>query len=479
MSKQTTSVKKGSGNNILGRLKKLTIITAISILISFVLTACSLDDAADIAGDIASDIASDIGEGAQIAGNELEEMYEDLTSSSSDEDKTSDSIDSQTGSTGDLDIYESIIESASGDEYPTSKMQKDMDDIGLSDDMIEDIQSDQAGYYYYEQLDDDQKKLYASILYILTCQAKDIYITTTDMDEVETVQQCVLNDHPEIFYVDGYSMNRYMDNATGDIKAITYGGSYTLSSSQISDRQVRLLEAADSIIGGMPDTSDEYEIVKYFYDYIVLNTKYSIGSADNQNICSVLLNKESVCQGYAKTLQYLLQKVGITCEMVSGTVDNGETTSNHAWDIVKIDGNWYYVDPTWGDSSFSGSAATDTEVVNYAYLCVTTKELSATHKINEVVKMPECSATSDNYFVRENALFDSVDTAKLSGLFNQAITSGRSSVTFKCTDTDSYNEMKTYLFGSDGGCVFEYLPAQSTKAVYLAQDSTLTFIVWL
>ena len=456
------------------RAGKSLIIAACLLVTSLSITACSMNDAIDIAGELASDIS----EGAQTAGREIEDIYEDFTGTSPGTQDDTGSNGSQTGSTDIADFYESIIESAS-DDYPTSQMQQALDDIGLSDSAVEAVRSDQAGYYYYEQLSGDEQKLYAQIYYILTSQAQDIYISTTDMDEVEKVQQCILNDHPEIFYVEGYLMNRYMDSDNGDIKAITYGGSYTLSASEISDRQARLLEAADSIIDGMPDTSDEYEIVKYFYDYIVLNTQYSMDSEDNQNICSVLLNKESVCQGYAKTLQYLLQKVGITCEMVSGTVDNGVTTANHAWDIVKIDGNWYYVDPTWGDSSFSGSAASDTEVVNYAYLCVTTDQLSVTHKINEVVKMPECSSTIDNYFVRENALFDSIDTSKLSSLFNQAITSGSSSVTFRCTDIEVFNEMKTYLFESDGGCVFQYLPAQSTRAVYLAQDSTLTFIVWL
>lgn len=473
MSKQGKTVTNGSGNFI--SCIKTLIIAAVCLFISASLTACSLDDAVDIAGEL----ASDIGEGAQIAGREIEDIYEELTDTTAKEGATSREQDDSSGHSSTSDLYESIIESTATGDYPTSQMQEDLDDIGLSEDRIGDIKAEQEGYYYFDQLNSDQQSLYAQILHIMSCQADDIYISTTDMDEVETVQQCVLNDHPEIFYIDGYVMKRYMDADTQEIKALTYGGKYTLSSDQISEREDELVEAADIIIEGMPDTSDEYEIVKYFYDYIVLNTQYRIGSEDNQNICSVLLNKESVCQGYAKTLQYLLQKVGITCEMVSGTVDNGQTTSTHAWDIVKIDGNWYYVDPTWGDSSFSGSVASDTEVVNYAYLCVTTQELSATHKINEIVQMPVCTATKDNYFVKENALFDSIDTAKLSSLFTQAISDGSSSVTFKCTDADTFNEMKTYLFASDAGNVFNYLPAMSTRAVYLAQDATLTFIIWL
>ena len=415
------------------------------------------------------EFAQDVYKGAGVLEKEVEGILEDVAGSSS---STYDTI------TGSSDIYEDIIGGSTSD-YPTKEMQDDWDSIGLSDDVILSVQGDQAGLYYYEQLDDDEQELYAQILYILSNQAEEIYITTTDMDVVEKVQQCVLNDHPEIFYVEGYLMKRFMSSENDEVKALTYGGKYTLSSEEIADRMSRLEAAASSIIEGMPSTTDEYEIVKYFYDYIILNTEYEVGSVDNQNICSVLLNKKSVCQGYAKTLQYLLQKVGIICEMVSGTVNNTQTTSSHAWNLVKVNGSWYYVDPTWGDASFTGSVPGDTEVVNYAYLCVTTEDLSVTHKINEVVKMPECTSTSDNYFVRQNALFDVLDYAKLSNLFENAISSGSSFVTFKCSDSEVYNEMKNYLFSDNGGGIFEYLPSDATRAVYLSQDTTMTFIIWL
>ena len=81
---------------------------------------------------------------------------------------------------------------------------------------------------------------------------------------------------------------------------------------------------------------------------LILRTEYEQGSADSQTICSVLLNQRSVCQGYAKTFQYLCQLAGIPAMLVTGDV-NGE---GHAWNIVFLDGDWYYIDPTWGDASY-------------------------------------------------------------------------------------------------------------------------------
>lgn len=74
--------------------------------------------------------------------------------------------------------------------------------------------------------------------------------------------------------------------------------------------------------------------MKYIYDELILRTEYEQGSADSQNICSVLLNQRSVCQGYAKTFQYLCQLAGIPAMLVTGEV-NGE---GDAWNIVFLDG---------------------------------------------------------------------------------------------------------------------------------------------
>lgn len=444
------------------KLKNIPPLFAFIILTCVLASACGIEDV--------ENFADEVGKGAQIVREEVKDIVDYVTDTSSSD--KADSYDSDSDG-------QSIIESASSDKYPTKEMKDDLDEIGLSDDTISVIRDNQESYYYYSKLGDDEQNLYAQIYYILYSHGEYIYITSTDMDEVEKVQQCVLNDHPEIFYVDGYTMKRYMDPESDDIKALTYGGKYTLTQNEITQRQIDLDKAADSIIANAPDTTDEYAKVKYFYDYIVLNTEYVVGSEDNQNICSVLLNKSSVCQGYAKTLQYLLQKVGITCEMVSGTVNNDGTISSHAWNLVKVNGNWYYVDPTWGDSSFTGSVPGNTEVVNYAYLCVTTADLNVTHTSKEVVSLPECISTTDNYFVRENALFSGLEYDKLSSLFDEAIAKGQSYVTFKCTSKDVYNEMKAYLFSDDGGKVFEYLPSDATSAAYMSQDTTLTFIIWL
>lgn len=58
-----------------------------------------------------------------------------------------------------------------------------------------------------------------------------------------------------------------------------------------------------------------------------------------------LVEGRAVCDGYAKSLMYCLNVVGISSQMVTGTAKG----QSHAWNIVQLDNNYYHVDLTWAD----------------------------------------------------------------------------------------------------------------------------------
>ena len=82
-------------------------------------------------------------------------------------------------------------------------------------------------------------------------------------------------------------------------------------------------------------------IVKDVYTYLIDNTEY-VSSEDDQNIAGTFWKKQAVCAGYARAAQYLLEKLNIPVIYVEGsTISSSE---GHAWDIVEIDGQYYYMD---------------------------------------------------------------------------------------------------------------------------------------
>ena len=61
----------------------------------------------------------------------------------------------------------------------------------------------------------------------------------------------------------------------------------------------------------------------------------------------VLLNKTGVCSSYAGAFKLLAQQAGLECIVVTGNLD-GELP--HAWNKIKIDGEWRIVDSTNNDN---------------------------------------------------------------------------------------------------------------------------------
>ena len=87
------------------------------------------------------------------------------------------------------------------------------------------------------------------------------------------------------------------------------------------------------------------EVVKV-YTYVIDNTEYVI-SDDDQSIAGAFWKKQAVCAGYAGAVQYLLERLDIPCIYVEG--DAANSTQGHAWNIVELNGQYYYVDATNGD----------------------------------------------------------------------------------------------------------------------------------
>lgn len=103
----------------------------------------------------------------------------------------------------------------------------------------------------------------------------------------------------------------------------------------------------EEIAAAVPDGLTDAEKVKYVNDYLVKHTKYNLESEESPYTpYSILMNGEGVCEGYALSALLLLRELDVEVKYISGEAVPGGL---HAWNLVKLDGEWYHLDVTWND----------------------------------------------------------------------------------------------------------------------------------
>lgn len=170
----------------------------------------------------------------------------------------------------------------------------------------------------------------------------DISAYNLSPSDVGSLVSGVLNEHPDLYFV-----NRMFQYGYGPSYE-TVADLYMTYSTDYDDAAFkRKAEAALACVtDGM--SSDMKAIV--LHDYLVINVEYDYdnylsGSIpdDSFNAYGTLVNGTAVCNGYALAYKYLLNQVGIESYMVTSK------SMNHAWNLVKLDGEYYHVDTTWDD----------------------------------------------------------------------------------------------------------------------------------
>ena len=218
--------------------------------------------------------------------------------------------------------------------------------------------------------DGDPHKLIYDALKNLKSQ---VYLPTSlTSDEIFDIRSKVLEDNPEFFYLD-YSNSRYWSNGKLEFNYINTKENIMAQSAEID-------AMADAIIAkiikpGMSEAKKELVI----HNYIVNNINRA-----SHNVDGILLDGVGVCEGYAKTFKLLLGKAGIESMIVVAP------EINHAWNIVKIDGEYYHVDVTWDDP------VPDVEGrVLHTFFNVSDKKMKEGKHVWDQSKYPAC--TSDRY----------------------------------------------------------------------------------
>ena len=113
---------------------------------------------------------------------------------------------------------------------------------------------------------------------------------------------------------------------------------------------------------------NEWEKVRGLYVWVASNISYNMamyrGRVDYEaSAVDALDTRLAICAGYANLLQSLCIEAGLECETISGYskglgYEEGGSVEDllHAWNVVRIDGEWRLFDCTWSSGEVSGIA---------------------------------------------------------------------------------------------------------------------------
>nr|MDE6851041.1 hypothetical protein [Lachnospiraceae bacterium] len=254
------------------------------------------------------------------------------------------------------------------------------------------------GYtFYYDQLTEPEQTTYRAVLYGVSHNQEEFYIGDDYTSEgLKRIMYAFIYDYPEYFWCLQYQTKIYADKAH-------YLIFETDASREVESARVK--EQADSIVQEISTKKSQYKQIKAIYDYIIDHTEYVENSQYDQDIRSVLLNQKSVCSGYAKTFQYLCKLAGIECTTVNGfSMEQGSIKIPHAWNLLHVKDQYYWLDVTWGDSRETSQS----KYANYSYFMSADDPFLNLHKIDEYMDYqtrettlftyPECQDDSLNYY---------------------------------------------------------------------------------
>lgn len=293
--------------------------------------------------------------------------------------------------------------------------------------------------YYFKQLTEEEQRVYRELLKGIRAREKEFYLTISEDDSIDRSYHAVLKDHPEIFWV--HNREKIYKTTYSDSDYCVFTPGYTYTDGEIDEIQTAMEQSFQEVRALIPEDASDYEKVRIVYTYVIDHTQYQTGE-DDQSIAGVFWKKSAVCAGYAGAVQYLLERLDIPCIYVDGSTKG--STEGHAWDIVKIGQEYYYVDATNGDQPdfLNGDAAQleEHKTIIYDYLCPFPEEYEKTYTPSEELTVPACTAKDLDFYVLNQGYFEDYSWQDIYDYCKMRLDNGAAVVRFKFGSQEAFSE---------------------------------------
>ena len=278
--------------------------------------------------------------------------------------------------------------------------------ISTASDSYGEFWDDYTSYYIYNQLNEDEQKLWVAMEILYTGYLENEKNLTSGYTEYIKVSTNKFNVnklyklanlfkycHPQYYYL----MSGYSCSTSGSsigfafmvYDAFEKGTDRKIATNIIKEK----LKEWEQIIDASATKEEKVKVIHDLicnmvdYNHEVLEDNFINEQEEEmyftQSAYSVFCTTKTVCAGYTQAFMWLCNGADIECF--------GVTSPGHAWNKVKVDGNWYNVDCTWDDGGSGGN-------IRYSYYLKNDTNINHIGSHNEDVEwepyLPQCTLDS-------------------------------------------------------------------------------------
>ena len=163
-----------------------------------------------------------------------------------------------------------------------------------------------------------------------------------DNEGILNVYRAISFDHPELFQLPSSCSVAQQISLLGKQNIYMMKDLYSKSD---EEKIKSTIQALQKNLHDRLEINNHFVVIKEITKWFVENVSYYIDNEFNQNAASALYFKRAQCSGYSKGFKLLMDTFNIPCVVVEGTMNNSGNIS-HAWNLVKLENNWYHIDIT-------------------------------------------------------------------------------------------------------------------------------------
>lgn len=247
--------------------------------------------------------------------------------------------------------------------------------------------------FYYQKMDRQKQAVYHGMLQGIRQLADQIQLPRVDGKELYDIFFQMRLDHPEIFWVVGFSWKYYPDSPN-----LIFVPEYLFEKGKIKEHQIALTSRVEKLARQAQGLS-EWEKEKYVHDFICENVRYDkLKKPYSHEIIGPLGQGVGVCEGIAKAVKVLCDALGLWCMIaICGNNPEKGIKYRHTWNIVRIGGQYYHLDAT-----FDNTLGNDKKEIRYDYFNLDDKSIFRDHE-PLIAPAPKCEE-GDHFYYKEKKL---------------------------------------------------------------------------